>query len=294
MNPPATLASSAHRLLTDFVALPVGMFPAQHLSLIRHLHGVAQGAQVPPTNGASYIQWAMDGYKGEPWKSPLYSVDPTTGVALLKIEGALAKGYDDATCFIYGLASIDRISREVAELSARSDVRCLVIHLNTPGGQSTGMPELAQQIATLSARIPVITHTSDMACSNGMRLAVAGTQFYPAPSAMVGCIGTYIAMYNQTKMLEEWGIKLELYRAGKYKAIGLPGKDTAEDEAAFIQASVDRSNGIFKAFVLERRPHAEVNAMEGQWFDGAEAVAYHLADATVSTLDEVLALAASL
>jgi ClpP class serine protease len=95
-------------------------------------------------------------------------------------------------------------------------------------------------------------------------------------------------------MLEEWGIKLELYRAGKYKAIGLPGKDTAEDEAKFIQSSVDRSNDIFKDFVRSRRPAAEESAMEGQWFDGAEAVAYGLADATVSTLDEVLALAASL
>jgi ClpP class serine protease len=289
-----TFTAGAHRLLTDFVALPVGMHPAHHLSLIRHLHGITQGAQIPPTNSASYIQWALGGYKGEPWNEPCYAIDAKTGVALLKIEGALVKGYDDATCFIYGLGSINRYQRAVAELSRRADVLTLVIDLKTPGGQSTGMPELAQQIADLAARIPVLTHTSDMACSNGMRLAVAGTQFYPAASAMVGCIGTYIAMYNQTKMLEEWGIKLELYRAGKYKAIGLPGKDTAEDEAAFIQGSVNRSNEIFKDFVRARRPRAEESAMEGQWFDGAEAVAFGLADATVSSLDDVLALAASL
>lgn len=282
MNP--SYAATVSRLLTDFVAMPVSMHPAQHLSFCRHLHTAASAPVVK-----SYAESEQ-----KPWEIPCYTVDPATGVALLTISGPLVKGYDDMMCYYFGLASIDRISREVAEVSRRSDVRSLVINLNTPGGQSTGMPELAQQIATLAAAIPVITHTSDMACSNGMRLAVAGTQFCPTASAMVGCIGTYIAMYNQTQMLEELGIKLELYRAGKYKAIGLAGKDTAEDEAAFIQSSVDRSNEIFKTFVRARRPGCAESAMEGQWFDGAEAVGYGLADATVASLDEVLALAASL
>jgi ClpP class serine protease len=122
-----------------------------------------------------------------------------------------------------------------------------------------------------------------------MRLAVSGTLFFPTASAMTGCIGTYIAMYDYREMLAAMGIKLELYRAGDYKAIGLPGKVTTEKEAAFIQASVDRTNDQFRAFVRSRRPSVSEDDMQGQWIDGDEAVARGLADATVSGLPEVIA-----
>lgn len=278
----------ASQLLTDFICAPVGMKPAQHIATIRHLHALASGALHVQSSAPGYLQWAFDGCKGEPWAAPLYEVDAATGIARMEITGALVKGYDDVTCWLYQCASIDRISRELAEIDARSDIRALIVVINSPGGVSIGMPEVTAQLADMCSRLLVVTHTGDTAASNGMRFGVSGGLFLPTASACVGCIGTYIALYDYTKMLDAMGIKLELYRAGKYKGIGLEGKPTSEEEAAFIQASVDRSNEIFRDFVRGRRPGVADSSMEGQWFDGTQAVELGLADATVTGLPEVL------
>lgn len=287
MKTPIRLGSLS-QLAADFIAAPVGMKPTHHLAFIRDIHAglTARGALTPGTQ--TLQEWYMDGCDGEPWKEPIYAIDSATGVAVMEIAGPIVKGYDDVTCWAWRLASIERIGRALTDLEARTDWKGLVAVINSPGGMSTGMPELAAQLAALADQRLVVTHTSDMAASNGMRLAVAGTRFYPTASATVGCIGTYIALYNYTKMLEEWGINLELYRAGKYKAIGLPGKDTNDEEKAFIQAEVDRSNRYFTDFVRARRPKVAAESMEGQWFDGARAVEYGLADRTVTGLTEVM------
>ncbi len=230
--------------------------------------------------------------EGRPWAEPLYAIDAATGIAVLEVTGPLVKGYDDVTAWFWGAASIDRISRNLAELDSlvtAGKVRAIVEVLNTPGGVSIGMPELAAQQVALGQRVPFITHTSDLACSNGMRLAVSGSLFLPTASATTGCIGTYIAMYDYRDMLAQMGIKLELYRAGDLKGIGLPGKETTEKEAAFIQSSVERSNEQFRAFVRSRRPDVKDEDMQGQWIDGDEAVQRGLADATVTGLPEVIA-----
>lgn len=287
MKTPIRLASLS-QLLADFIAAPVGMKPTHHLALIRDIQSGlgARGALTPGTQ--TLQEWYMDGCEGEPWKEPIYAIDATTGIAILEVVGPIVKGYDDITCWAWRLASIERIGRALTDLTSRTDWKAMVVVINSPGGMSTGMPELAAQLAALAGERLVVTHTSDMAASNGMRLAVAGTRFYPTASATVGCIGTYIALYDYTAYLEEMGIKLELYRAGKYKAIGLPGKTSNDEERAFIQAEVDRSNGYFTDFVRARRPQVAAEAMEGQWFDGARAVEYGLADRTVSGLQEVL------
>lgn len=287
-------AASASRLLADFIATPVGMKAANHLSLIGDLHAgrLAPRAALTPGNQTLGEYWT-DGIDG-PWNQPIYAIDQSSGIGLLEITGPLIKGYDDFTAWVYGCASIDRIDRALGELSRRSDLRALVVVINSPGGMSTGMPELVAKLAAFTTRMPVVTHTSDMAASNGMRLAVAGTLFLPTASAVVGCIGTYIALYNYTKMLEEYGIKLELYRSGKYKGIGLQGKDTNEEEAAFIQGEVDRSNGVFTDFVRSRRPQVAPESMEGQWFDGLRAEEYGLADGIVTGLEEVFSRTAEL
>lgn len=288
MKTPLRLAP-ASQILADFVAAPVGMRPAQHISIIRDLHtGLGIRAALTPGNRTLGEWYLEDHCDGRPWLDPIYVVEPTTGVAVLEVSGPLVKGYDDLTCWAYGLASIDKIARSLYEIEARSDIRALVVVINSPGGMSTGMPELAAQLAALATTRLVVTHTSDMAASNGMRLAVAGTRFYPTASATVGCIGTYIALYDYTAYLEEMGIKLELYRAGKYKAIGLPGKATNDEERAYVQADVERSNAYFLDLVRARRPGVPPEAMEGQWFDGARAVEYGLADRTVSGLPEVM------
>ena len=105
----------------------------------------------------------------------------------------------------------------------------------------------------------------------------------------MGSIGVYIALYDYSKMLEEMGIKLELFAAGDYKGLGLPGNPLSDVQRAFLQENVARSYAQFTGFVRAQRGSVAVSTCQGQWFDGEQAVALNLADRCVSGLPEILA-----
>jgi signal peptide peptidase SppA len=232
---------------------------------------------------------ADDDYAGDdevaPWDAPLYSV--SNGIATVEVSGPIVKGYDAMICWFFGLLSLDRLQLAVAELGARADVAAVVFRINSPGGMATGTPETAQMIVALGEIKPTIGFTSDKACSAAYWLFAACGVCLAAPSATIGSIGTYLALYDYSEYLAELGIKLELFRAGALKGIGLMGKALTEDEKKFLQTSVDRINANFTGFVTARRPAISADTMQGQWFDGDEALERGLVDATVASESEI-------
>ncbi|MDR1284519.1 MAG: S49 family peptidase [Opitutaceae bacterium] len=260
------------QLLTTLLSQPLCIHP-DHLRSI--VHGLATTAAAPASSGRT-----------PPWEEPLHTVED--GVAWLSISGTLVKGLDPITCWWYGLASLDRIEQTLTEIEADTTLRALVLVINSPGGSAMGTPEVADHIVRLGERLLTIAHTSDTAASAAQWIATAARLYYPTPSSTVGSIGTYLALYDYSQMLEKFGVKLELFRAGNLKAIGVPGKPFTADEREFLQTRVDRINANFTNFVKTRRPAVSDTTMQGQWFSGAEAVELGLADATVHNLSDIL------
>jgi ClpP class serine protease len=300
------VAVAPQQLLADLLCTYVSMRADRHFALCRDLATGAfqqRGAEAMEMFGRSSRELSVraaltpkaDDTTTEqpvaekivyPWEEPIYTV--TNGIAVLQVTGALVKGYDAFTCWWYGVMSTDRLIEALDEIAARNDILALVTKFNTPGGMSTGMPEAADRIVALGERMITIAYTSDMACSNGQRLAVAHNFFLPTRSAIVGSIGTYLALYDYVENLKEWGIKLELFRDGRLKGIGLMGKALTKEERAFLDEDVQANGAIFKDFVRARRGNISDDDMQGQWFTGEQAVAKSLADATVTGFPEVM------
>lgn len=57
----------------------------------------------------------------------------------------------------------------------------------------------------------------------------------------------------------------------------------------FLDREVQRTNDRFVAAVRAHRPGVADSSMEGQWFDGEEAVELKLADEVVGSVAEVIA-----
>jgi signal peptide peptidase SppA len=265
----------AQRIVADLLCNPVSMRSAEHFATVLAL---------------STPQAAVMGDDDEdtmPWEAPLYSV--ADGIAHVPVRGPIVKGYDAITCWFYGLMSTDALAAALDELTEREDVAAVVFDFNSPGGSSAGMPEVAEQIAALGQIKATIAYVGDQACSNGYRLAAACDIILATRSATLGCIGTYIALYDRTEQLKAAGIKLELFAAGAYKGMGLDGNPLTDPQRDFLQATTDRSNDMFVDFVLERRGAIAPETMQGQWFDGEQAVELGLADQIVTGLPAVLA-----
>lgn len=128
-----------------------------------------------------------------------------------------------------------------------------------------------------------------MAASAAYWYASAHDEIYGATSSMPGSIGVFSALYEFSGLMGKLGIGLHLFRDGALKGMGLFGKSLTDVEAAHIQAGVDKVSAEFKGFVRARRPGIADATMQGQVFDGDEAIAARLLDGHVDDLADLIA-----
>lgn len=279
-----------HQLLLDHLVNPVAMRGDRHLAMLQMLSRPAASV-APPEFALRCAQ--QDGDDADdveevwPWEEPLYTVQG--GVAELHINGPLLKGYDPFICWWYGYYSVDRLQDALAEIAADPAIASVLLRISSPGGVVTGIPETARQIAQLGRTKLTVAVTDTMACSAAYWLACHAGQFLATSSADVGSIGTYIALYDYSEMLKTMGIKLDLFRRGKFKGIGVMGKALTAEERKFLDEDCGKTNDRFTSAVRSQRGQVADETMQGQWFDGEEALSRNLVDGLVASVGEVRA-----
>lgn len=289
--------ASPQQLLVEFLCTPVAMRADRLHALLRELAAPAQiraGQSPDEYRARRALQPKADDGAGEddddhddwtpPWEQPVYEVEGST--AIVRVYGPLLKGYDAFTCWWYGYFSVDRLQAALHELAARADVSAVIFVFNSPGGVVTGIPETAAQIRALGASKLTVACTDTLACSAAYWLASACSHVFATLSADIGSIGVYLALYDYSAMLKDWGISLDLFKRGKFKAIGVMGSSLTKDQRAFLDADVGRVNDRFLAAVRAHRGTVADDTMQGQWFDGEEALARNLVDQLVTGLPE--------
>lgn len=275
--------ASSSDILTRLVSAPP-LMRADHFGA--WMRDLASGRG--PMNAARAVQLAAGDDDAEdlyPWEEPIFSV--INGVARMAVAGPIVNGFDDFTCWYWGLASSDRIRAACVELAGREDVTAVLFDFKSPGGMAQGTPETAAAIAKLSAAKLTVGFTASMCCSAAYWMASQTRVMTATLTADVGSIGTYLAFYDWTGYLEKAGIKLELFARGTYKAMGIPGKSLTDEQREFLDAGVTRTNDRFLAAVRTARPGVIDDTMQGQCFDGEQAVAAKLVDYLVDGIEQV-------
>jgi signal peptide peptidase SppA len=219
-------------------------------------------------------------------------------VAVITISGVIDKVISDFEMECYGGCDLADVDQALLLADLDPDVKTIVLYVNSPGGSASGVSETAGRVAQIAASKEVYAYVDVMACSAAYWIASQADQILAAPSAILGSIGVYMTILDATRAAEMEGLKVELITAGKYKALGSPFKPLSDEERAMLQERVTSLHGDFKAAVRAGRRHATEagghatvldSTMEGQVFDGKQAVANRLADELVTeTLDEVV------
>lgn len=185
------------------------------------------------------------------------------GVAVIPVDGVLASGVSPIDR-LYGFRGYEEIQQDLEAAVAASDVRGIVLSINSPGGQASGMLETATMVAVANQSKPVYAHTSTLAASAAYGIARGARAFYATPSAIVGSIGTYMVVHDVSKMFAQAGIETNLFASGKFKGAGTMGTAVTDEQKAQFQSVVNELAGQFKSFVQMRAPQVPDEAMEGQ------------------------------
>ena len=223
--------------------------------------------------------------------NPLLSVE--NGIASVRVHGPLMRQPDLFSVLLFGATDMDQVSAAISEAVEREDVNALLLDIDSPGGAVNGTPELGQAVADAAKRKTVYAFSAGQMSSAAYWIASQADAIYATPSARVGSIGVILPFVDSTEKLRNQGLKVEVFAAGKFKAMGTPGVSLTEEQRELIQSDIEEIAADFKAAVLARGRRIPDEAMEGQTFSARKAQRFNLAG-TVKSRDEVLARLRSL
>jgi len=208
------------------------------------------------------------------------------GIAVIRADGTLMK----ATSSFSTSASTVELRQAIRAAVRDSSVKAICMVFDSPGGTVAGTQDLAAEIAAANSEKPTAAYCEDLCASAAYWCASQAGFVACGPSALVGSIGTFMAVRDSSGMAEDMKIKVHVIKAGDFKGAGTPGTKITDEQLANWQAMVDQLNTQFIAGVASgRKMSAEAvsKIADGRVHVGAAAKDLGLVDA-VQSFDETM------
>lgn len=214
-------------------------------------------------------------------------------VAIVPIQGVLVHG---RCCRWWGEPSYTNIRSTLRSAIADPDVRAIVLHVDSPGGEVAGCFDLADDIYNMRGDKPIVAIVDEYCCSAAYALASSADRIVAPRTAIVGSIGVITMHLDVTAALEQAGLKVTTIQFGNRKSDSYPTTPLSDDARGRMQDDIDVLGEMFIALVARNRgldPKA-VRKTEAGSFLGEAAVEAGLADAVMPPDEAFEALVQSL
>lgn len=184
--------------------------------------------------------------------------------------------------------------REMIHIAAHDQrITSVVFDIDSPGGSHAGVAETAQAIADLTAEKPTYAFAGGDMASAAYWLGARCMEVLAAPSAVVGSIGTVMAIVDDSRRWEAEGLKLELFASSEFKAAGHDGTSLTDAQRDYFRERLGQADAAFKTAARSARPGLTADAMSGKWFwasatQGPSGLTEGLIDGVAPSLDDLL------
>jgi ClpP class serine protease len=195
------------------------------------------------------------------------------GVATIPIDGPIYR-YADFFTAVSGGVTTESLARDFALALDDPSIAAILFMIDSPGGEATGINELADTIYAARGRKPIVAYGEGYVASAAYWIASAADMLIVDDTALVGSIGTVMGVPDPSKRITR---SIEFVSRQSPRKRADPTSDTGR---AYLQSLVDDMTEVFIAKVARNRaidPSA-VLAVEGGLLVGQQAVDAGLAD----------------
>ena len=189
-----------------------------------------------------------------------------------------------------------RVKEELTKAEEDSQVKALILRINTPGGTVTASDILYHEFQEFRRKrdIPIVASIMDLGTSGGYYVATSADHIFAHPSTITGSIGVIMVTMNAEGLLEKVGVHPTAIVSGPKKAMGAPFRAMDEDERAIFQDAINNLYDQFLRVVEKGRPDlskTEIRKLaDGRIYTAKIAKAHGLID-SIGYLDEAIAWA---
>ena len=126
----------------------------------------------------------------------LVAVLAVAGLAIWLAPGSqLARGNYIARVKVQGLIRDNRDRVEALDKLARSNVRGVIVHVDSPGGTTAGSQQLYEALRILQEKKPMVVVVDGLAASGAYIAALSSDHIIAHDTSLVGSIGVLFQFY---------------------------------------------------------------------------------------------------
>jgi protease-4 len=181
-----------------------------------------------------------------------------------------------------------RVVEQLEDAREDSDVRAVVLRIESPGGAVGASQEIYQELRSLDKAKPVVASIGNVGASGGYYSALGARRIWADPGSLTGSIGVITEFTDVHALMEKLGIQEEVVKSGEVKDAGSPFRPLTDHEKALFHTMVLDVYSQFRGTVAERR-HVDSAALDtladGRVLTGRQAWKAKLIDSLGTLLD---------
>lgn len=218
----------------------------------------------------------------------------TAKVVVIPLTGTITV---EQSSLLYGsVITPDLVKDYLSRAERDRAVKAIVLRIDSPGGEIAPCQEILWEIEKLKGTKRIVVSMGSMAASGGYYISAKADKIVALPTTMTGSIGVISATVNIEELLEKLGIRIEIFKGGKYKDMYQGLRELTPEEEEIMQRMIDEYYEQFVDVVAEGRgiSKEEVRGLAtGQIYTGTEAKELGLVD-ELGGLDTAIDLAMEL
>lgn len=171
------------------------------------------------------------------------------------------------------------IINQIKEAKSNSNVKAILLSVNTPGGGVYETAELYNELKNSGKDVYV--SMKKQATSGGYYVSMAAKKIFANTETTTGSLGVIMSFVSAQKYLNDHGIKQETIRSGKQKAIGGLLEDLPESTRKIYQEQNKEAYDRFVKAIAQGRNMSEDEVRklaDGRTYTGTQAVENKLID----------------
>lgn len=146
-----------------------------------------------------------------------------------------------------------RIFSELEKAEKDSNIKGVVLRINSPGGSALASNLINNRVQELSKKKPVYVSVGGVAASGGYYIAVAGNKIFAEKESITGSIGVVSLIPNFNELMKKVDVNVESVKKGEYSDLFSLTKDFTPKDREKIYASSVKVYSEFLDVVAQGR-----------------------------------------
>ncbi len=177
---------------------------------------------------------------------------------------------------------VDTIKRSLEQAVADAEVKAIVLHINSPGGEVTASDILYAAVKKAAEKKPVVIYMDSMAASGGYYIACGGSRIVASETTLTASIGVIMESFSYHELFGKVGLNVNTFTSGAFKDSLSGARPMRDDEKAYVQNLVNVMYDRFLGIVADARklPKDELRntVADGRVVTGRQALEAKLVD----------------